>query len=225
MLDGGGGPEQADRGVAFACSVVHHLREQCLGAFHAGEPGAGFQVAEAFVQHHVAVQRPRLLQILEHRPHVPGVPLHLVFAAFDPAEPVAQPRTLGQNLGAQVAVQVPVQDLCIRTLVHAYRVGIFAVWQVGHPILFLSPAQRVALRKLQATAPASFDEVLHSFMAAAPARVQVIEGVFQRAQVVGALFQHQAHPVGQRCIEIVLAALAQHGRQAAGHRPQRSAEA
>ncbi|KAG1083640.1 hypothetical protein G6F40_014704 [Rhizopus arrhizus] len=38
MLDGGGGPEQADRGVAFACSVVHHLREQCLGAFHAGEP-------------------------------------------------------------------------------------------------------------------------------------------------------------------------------------------
>jgi hypothetical protein len=161
------------------------------------------------MQDHIAVQCPCLLQIFKHRLHVVRIPLHDAFAVFNAAKPVAQPGALGQHLRAQVAVQVPVEDLRVGALVRGHGLGILTVGQIAHPVLLLVPPQRVALRQFQATAPAALDEVLHRLMAAAPARVQEVQGVFQRGQIVRALLQHQAHPVRQWCVEIVLAALAQ----------------
>ncbi len=175
--------------------------------------GAGFQHGQAFIDHAGGVQRERFGQAVPRVRHPHRVPVHLVLLRFVAAQVVVQHRPPAQHLGPRRCIQVQVEQRSVGLVVLGHVLGILGVGVEIEPVAFLDHAQAVALRQHQPRGLGAIDEVLHHRMAAAPARVQVVQIGFQRVGVVGTERQRLLQPVIGGVLERVFAAPGQQGRQ------------
>lgn len=208
-----GEPSQRMRAVGPVFDAGQHLCEQRVGAIDVRKQRAGFQHGQAFFDHAGRVQREGFGQAVMRMRHPHRVPVHVIFLRFVAAQVVVQHRPPAQHQGPRRCIQVQVEQGGVGLVVLGHVVGIVGVRLEPEPVAFLQHAQAVALRQHQPRGVGAVDEVLHQRMAAAPARVQVVQVGFQRVGVVGTDRQGLLQPVIGGVLERFFAAPGQPRRQ------------